>query len=136
MNFGTLTIVDGHYQPETHHDLEHRRGLVRMGGALVPLPAPQGRPHGTTFVVEANYSAKAYSLESGKSPYATNVSANYSKTYKRLASGGNPLKDAKNFVATLAGCEEAHKLRKRVIALSRIKKTIYGETFRFPLEGQ
>lgn len=136
MNFGTLTIVNGDYHPESHDDLERRRGLVRMGGALVPLPAPQQRPYGSTFVVELNYSAKAYSLEAGKSPYATNVSANYSRTYKRLASGGNPLKDAKNFVASFAGCEEAHKLRKRVIALSRIRKTIYGETFRFPLEGQ
>lgn len=134
MNFGTLTIVDGVYSPSLPDDSVRHRGLVRMGGALAPPPSYQQRAQGTTFVVELNYSARSHSFGVGKTPYATDISANYSRTYKRLASGGNPLKDAKDFVATFAGCHEAHKLRKRVIALARIRKTVYGETFRFPLE--
>lgn len=135
MNFGTLTMVDGVYTPEIPDDSFRRRGLVRMGGALVPRPSQQARASGSTFVVELNYAARAHVLGyGGRTPMSTDASANYSRTYKRLASGGNPLKDAKEFVAQFAGCDEAHKLRKRVIALARTRRTICGEAFRFPLE--
>jgi hypothetical protein len=64
---------------------------------------------------------------------ATDVRVSYSRSYKRLASGGNTLKDAKEFISRFAGCDEAHKVRGRAIALARTRTSISGEVFRFPL---
>lgn len=134
MNYGTLTIVDGVYQPEGPSDERMKRGMVRLGGALAPNSRYSPKPGGTTFVVNLSYTDRAYHYGNG-GPVATDIRAAYSRQFKRLASGGNPLKEAKNFVAQFAGCEEAQKLRGRVIAISRVHKTIYGETFRFPVEA-
>lgn len=135
MNFGTLVIVDGTNQPSQAESAPGTRGMVWMDGALAPPPFPAHAPKGVTFVVSLNYSEQAYSLTGGMKRPSVGVVANYSQTFKRLASGGNPLKDAKNFVTQFAGCAEAHKLRKRVIALARMRKSISGESFRFPLEA-
>lgn len=105
-----------------------------MGGALAPPAQEFVDPSKASFVVELNYSDRAFRLSERNGRFSSDMSVSYSKQFKRLASGGNPLKAAKDFVAQFAGCDEAHKLRKRVIALARIKKTVDGEVFRFPLE--
>lgn len=135
MNYGNLTIVDGTYVPASHEDEGLRRGLVRINGALQPKAGTGVRAGGTTFLVDLHYHDRAYSYGTGKGFYATDIGVSYSRSYKRLAAGGNTLKDAKEFVSRFAGCEEAHKLRGRAIALSRIRSSISGEVFRFPLEG-
>jgi hypothetical protein len=136
VNYGTLRIVDGVYMPSSHKEEGLRRGLVRIGGALRPALGSEIKPGGTTFLVDLHYEDRAFSYGSGKGFYATELRVSYSRSYKRLASGGNTLKDAKEFVSRFAGCEEAHKLRKRAIALSRIRNSISGESFRFPLEAK
>lgn len=134
MNFGTLVIIDGSHHQDAPSDAAFRRGLVRIDGALAPPLAPRSNYPGVSFVVELNYSAPVHAMSGGLQNVA-NMNVSYAKRYRRLASEGNPLKDAKNFVANFAGCDEAHKLRKRAIALSRIKRSISGEVFRFPLEA-
>lgn len=134
MNYGTLTLVDGTYTPSSYADEGLRRGLVRINGALQPHAGTTIKPGGTTFLVDLHYHDRAYSYGSGKGFYATEIGVSYSRSYKRLASGGNTLKDAKEFISRFAGCEEAHKVRGRAIALARIRKSISGEAFRFPLE--
>jgi hypothetical protein len=141
MNYGTLVMVDGSVPLPRNSasppdlDAGRRRGLVRLGGALAPPMQEFVDPSKTTFVVELNYSERAFRLSERDGRFVPEISVEYSRQFKRLASGGNPLKDAKNFVAKFAGCNEAHKLRKRVIALSRMRNTISGETFRFPLRA-
>ncbi len=135
MNYGTLTIVDGVYRPSSHKDEGRRRGLVRIGGALQPAMGSEIKPGGTTFLVDLHYHDTAFSYGSGKGFYATDVRVSYSRSYKRLASGGNTLKDAKEFISRFAGCDEAHKVRGRAIALARTRTSISGEVFRFPLEA-
>jgi hypothetical protein len=130
-----LRIVDGVYVPSAHKDEGLRRGLVRIGGALQPAVGSEIKPGGTTFLVDLHYHDSAFSYGTGKGFYATDVRVSYSRSYKRLASGGNTLKDAKEFISRFAGCDEAHKVRGRAIALSRIRSSISGEVFRFPLEA-
>jgi hypothetical protein len=134
LNFGTIQIVDGSHQPEMPSDARLRGGLVRIGGALAPSRTSTHNHEGTTFVVDLNYSEPVRTLGEGRQ-YATDMSVSYSRRYKRLSSGGNPLKDAKSFVSQFAGCEEAHKLRKRIIAIAKTKKSISDLSFRFPLEA-
>jgi len=134
VNYGTLVITDGVFQPSLPPPSQGRMGLVRMDGALAPTSLSQ-KPGGTTFVVELNYNDNARLYVSGKSPAATRIPVGYSKTYTRVSPGGSPLRAATEFVSKYAGCDEAHKVRRRAIALSRIHKTISGETFRFHLEA-
>lgn len=135
MNYGTLVIVDGSDTGPLDSDDRPRRGFVRLGGALAPRPPQRGSYSGSTFVVDLNYSDLSFVVSDGVNKSATDISVSYSRQFKRLASGGNPLKDAKEFVAMFAGCDEAHKLRKRAIALARTKRSISGIAFRFPVEG-
>lgn len=134
MSYGTLTLVDGTYTPSSYKDEGLRRGLVRINGALQPPAGTTIKPGGTTFLVDLHYHDRAYAYGSGKEFYATEIGVSYSRSYKRLASGGNTLKDAKEFISRFAGCDEAHKLRKRIIATARTKASISGMEFRFPLE--
>lgn len=57
----------------------------------------------------------------------------FSKRIDRIASSKNPMKAAKAMVAEYAGCREAAMVRKRAVALSRIRLSISGEDFRFRL---
>lgn len=57
----------------------------------------------------------------------------FSKRIDRIASSKNPMKAAKSAVAEYAGCREASMVRKRAVALSRIRLSISGEEFRFRL---
>lgn len=97
------------------------------------IQAEGGKPlkHGT-FVVDLNYrEAKYVYLEGGTQP--TNAQVDYSRQYNRLAPQRGVMAAVKSFVSQYSGCAEAHKLRKRMIALDRIRNTISGEQFRFPI---
>jgi len=134
VSHGKLVLIDGVYSYPEASDDQRRRGYTRMG-ALAPRVGPSIKPGGTTFVVELNYRDSAYFYRQGRRPFAADIAIQYSREFKRLASGGNPLKDAVSFIAPFSGCDEAKKVRGRAIALSRIRKSISGETFRFPLEA-
>lgn len=135
MNYGTLVMWDASQASSPPKDESLDMGFAWMGSAPPPARRPQIRPVGSSFVVDLRYSQRAVALDEGSRRIETDVSASYSKSFKRLASGGNPLKDAKNFIAQFAGCKEASKVRGRAIALSRMRNSINGEVFRFPLEG-
>jgi hypothetical protein len=134
MNRGTLVIIDGVYSFSDSEDKSGRRGLARIG-ALGPSASSSPNPGGSTFVVELNYSESSYAFRSGRRPFAANLTIQYSRQFRRISSGGNVVKDAVSFVSNFSGCSEAKKVRGRAIALSRIRASISGETFRFPLES-
>jgi len=136
MNYGTIRIVDGHNQPVSRPDLPASPGLVRMerglDGAFAP-PPNLSESKVATLVVDLYYNDHAYLYAGRKSPIITSVYVGYSKSIKRLAQGGNPVGSATKIVSEIAGCDEAKKVRGRAIALSRIRKTISSEVFRFRL---
>lgn len=134
MNRGYLRILDG--APGSGPPAPDRaaNGLARMGGAIEP-PPHAGRPAGPTFAVDLYYAGSVHHYVSGRAPAATGMTAPYSRSFKRLASGANPLKDAVDFISQFSGCAEARKVRGRAIALARIRKSLSGEVFRFPVEG-
>lgn len=138
MSYGTLVMMDGSYRQPLPPPSAPRNGFVGMDrdpdGAFIP-PPPSQRSGGNTFVVELNYTERAYLYGGEKNPIVTDFPVGYKKTFNRLAQGGNPLADATNFIAQFAGCSEARKVRGRAIALSRIHATISGDVFRFPLGG-
>lgn len=132
---GYLTIVDGGISPppETSSN-KGLMGFVRMGDTLVPSQNRSFKTTRPSFVVDLHYSATAHTISNHK-VYASGLTTSYSKNFRRLASGGNLVGDAVNFVSQFSGCDEAKKLRGRIIALSRLKKTISGEVFKFPVEA-
>ena len=138
MNYGVLKIVDGTYQ-QTSSNSNSTRGFSRMelgaDGAYAPSVL-SSKPGSTTLVIDLYYNDYAYLYAGRKAPSITSVSVSYSKSIRKLARSGNPLASATKIIADLAGCDEAHKVRGRAIALSRIRKTISGESFRFQLEPQ
>lgn len=57
----------------------------------------------------------------------------FSKTINRVAPSRNPVGRAKSLISGFAGCREASLVRKRVLAMSRIRLSISEEEFRFRL---
>jgi hypothetical protein len=136
MNYGTIRIVDGTHQSPPASGSRSRSGFAKMelgsDGALAPV-LESSKTKATTLVVELNYNDYAYLYAGQKAPLITSVYVGYKKSIKRLAQGGNPVASATRLVSDLAGCDEAKKVRGRAIALSRIRKTISEETFKFRL---
>ena len=64
---------------------------------------------------------------------AQGVHAGFSKSLRRVASSRNPIRNAKLMISSYAGCDEASIVRKRVIAMSKIRLSVSGEEFRFRL---
>lgn len=133
MSYGTVTIQDGVYLP-SEPDRRFRSAPVR---ADIPAPAESNRltPRGDlkTFEMELRYTQYKNIYFSGAT-LRLSEKVEYSKNIRRIASGSNPTRDLKRLVAQFSGCDEASKLRKRIIALSRIRNSISGETFRFGVE--
>jgi hypothetical protein len=129
-SYGTVVIQDGVYEPAIQ-DPSLRRAPVRMAGEAAPLP-PRivQKPGLVNFVVELHY--KSYrNIYSGGAAVPLGLTVEYAKKFTRVASDRNPVSDIKKFVSNFASCDEASKLRKRIIAISRIHKSISNETFRF-----
>lgn len=130
-SYGTAVIQDGTY---TYSDPPARRtGFVSYSdfrNEVAPkfLPKPSGLK---TFVVDLRYVENKYVYREGRSPFATTIPVSYSKQYKRVTSGKNVAGDLKSFVSQFAGCDEADKLRKRIIALTGLHGSVSSETFRF-----
>lgn len=132
MAYGTVVIQDGVYVPNHGSPTDsQRRSPVRFAGQTEAIP-PRLEPKSglKTFVVDLYYSENRV-VYSGGRVLSTDLKIDYSKQFTRIASDRNPVKDTKAFVAQFAGCDEASKLRKRIIALSRIHNSISNETLRF-----
>lgn len=130
-SYGTVVIQDGVYEPGSL-GAEYRNAPVRMsGGEPAPL-SPRLVPKSglVNFVVDLNYTSQR-NIYSGGSAVPLGLTVEYAKRFTRIASDRNPVTDAKRFISQFSGCDEATKLRRRMIAISRIHKSISNETFRF-----
>lgn len=132
-SYGIVTIQDGVYEyksePSTQTGFASYTDFRRE---IVPkLNLKPARPK--TFTVDLNYLGYSYIYKEGSS-VATKIPNSYSKNYRRLASDKSPVSDMKNFVAQFAGCDEASKLRKRIIALTNLYGSVSSRTFRFGIE--
>lgn len=133
-SFGTVVINDGVYEfsNEIQGDRE-RRGFVRYSDQNAPEIFPKIRRLSSdlkSFDINIFYRDYKYVYRNFSS-LATNFQVEYQKKITRITASKNPLKDVKSHVAEYSDCYEAQKIRKRAIALSRIRATISGEVFRF-----
>jgi len=83
-----------------------------------------------TFVVNLTYRESKYYSDGTVNPVSF---AEFKKSHTRISPEKGLISSVKSFVSQFSGCDEAYKLRKRMIAISRIHKTISGEEFRFPI---
>lgn len=130
-SYGTVTIQDGVYEygdapiPQT--------GFVSYS-EFRREASPRLSPKSSdvkTYVVDLNYIGSKYVYREGRSPSATRIPVSYSKEYKRIAPDKNTVADLRSFVAQFAGCDEAYKLRKRIIALTGLHGSVSSDVFRF-----
>lgn len=137
-SYGTVSIQDGVYvyKDQTPSERE-RRGFVRYSEEYVPEIFPKTFIKSnklSSFAVDLKYRDYKYVYRQSGRPLATTLSTDYDKQFNRVASSKNPIADVKLFISEYAGCSEAHKLRKRAIALSRIHNSISEEVFRFGIQ--
>jgi len=137
-SYGTAQIQDGIYVYKDQTPTEReRRGFARYSEEYVSEIFPKSfvsSNDSSSFVVDLKYRDYKYVYRPSGRPLATNISTEYDKQFVRVASSKNPISDLKTFVATYSDCEEAAKLRKRAIALSRIHTSISDEVFRFRIK--
>jgi len=108
----------------------YRNGMVRIGElnpASTTPPSDKG-----SFSVELHDIETKYKWVGG-GPVPTNMTVEYTKSYKRISPEKNPIGAVKKFISQFAGTYEASKLRGRMIAIEKLRGSIVGETFRFPL---
>lgn len=137
-SYGTVSIQDGFYElnDEIPNDQE-RRGLVRYSSQYVPEIFPKVfRSSNELQSINLNvyYRDYKYVYHSGFRPLATNVQIEFEKKISRIAPSKNALSEVTTRVAEYAGCYEAKKIRKKIIALSRIHNSVSTESFRFGVE--
>lgn len=87
----------------------------------------------TSFSVVLTCSQNVLSLGSINSPVSHGNRVSFSKTINRVAPSRNPVGRTKNFISGFAGCREASLVRKRILAMARIRLSISEEEFRFRL---
>jgi hypothetical protein len=130
-SYGTVVIQDGVYSISKP---ERTSGFVTYPiseGVLSPTFSPKA--DGKTFVVDIHYLDYKY-IYSGQRPLPTVIPINYDKRYIRVDSDKNTVGQVKSFISQFAGCAEAQKVRRRAIALSKMRKSISDYTFRFPVQ--
>ena len=108
----------------------YRNGMVRMGELSPVLTTPPSDKG--SFSVELHDFDTKYKWVGG-GPVPTNMTVEYFKSYRRISPEKNPIGSAKKFVSQFAGTYEASKLRSRMIAIEKLRGSIVGESFRFPL---
>ena len=130
-SYGTAVIQDGTYS--YGEPAARRTGFVSYSDFRKEIePRFSPKPSGLkTFVVDLHYAENKYVYREGRVPYATSIPVSYSKQYRRVTPGKNIAADLKSFISQFSGCDEAHKLRGRIIALASLHGTISSETFRF-----
>lgn len=133
-SYGTVVIQDSVYVPPEPPNGRERRGMARYSeeilGAIVPTQKPASSDL-KTFVVDLFYSDYKYIYREGERALPTALPVEYDKTIRRISSAKNVLNEVANVVATYSDCDEARKLRKRMIAISKLRNSISNEKFRF-----
>lgn len=137
-SYGTISIQNSIYVPHDFPSLRERRSASRYSeeirGALAPVRTPSSS-NLNTFVIDLFYSDYKYVYKQGGRPYSTALTVEYDKKIKRVSSSKDILNEAANLVSTYSSCNEAKKLKKRMVALSRLKNSISDEVFRFSTDS-
>lgn len=131
-SYGILSVQNGVYVTPEKDNLKENRGFVRYASNSEETQTPAFlnlKSQNSTFSVELHYKDYKYFYKGGS--VSSNLTVEYSKQFKRVSSGKNIVGDAVGFISQFSGCEEANKLRKRIIALERIHNSISNESFRF-----
>lgn len=133
---GTLLINDGVYINKKDNSLEkYTKGLVRKDFVYEPpINRKLIKNSGKSFEVTVKCTHKM-SIYINEISYDTKMVFSKEKKYNRIA-GKNYLKDIKNFISPIAGCDEASKVRKRMIALERMYSTISNKPINFAITDQ
>lgn len=133
---GYVEIQDGIYiKNESNPDPKFRRGLVRQDQMVPIVLEPSFVPKlNNQKTIEINVSCRSYA-----SIYSEGLSIDskiiIEKKYsQRKVSGKNLFKDVKDSVCRWAGKKQASLIRKRLIGLQKIHKTISNEQFKFIIE--
>jgi hypothetical protein len=132
-SYGTVTIQDGVYSYQ--NPLDRPTGFASYNlTSPTPVRTFEPKADAKSFVVDIRYSDFKY-IYSGSKVLPTVLPVNYDKQYIRATSDKNPVGRAKSFIAQFAGCEEAQKVRRRMIALSKIRPSISNTSFRFAVQN-
>jgi hypothetical protein len=134
-SYGTVLIQNQIYI-EPQDDSRERRGFARYSNDFESVNKSNSVPKSQSpnFVVELFYKDFKYFYSSNRSVVSSNSIIEYSKQFKRISSGKNIVGEATNFISQFVGCEEASKLRKRIIALERIHNSVTDSKFRFSIK--
>lgn len=106
-------------------------GSLDLGSGVISLFYSAASSSSSSSVALQTFLIVDYIYEETVSSFR--MTNTFSKRIDRIASSKNPMKAAKAAVAEYAGCYEAAMVRKRAVALSRIRLSISGEEFRFRL---
>jgi hypothetical protein len=131
-SYGTVVIQDGVYSTSKPEGTSGFVTYPLSEGVLSPTFSPKA--DAKAFVVDIHYLDYKY-VFSGQKPLPTIIPINYDKSFTRIASDKNTVGQVKSFISQFAGCAEAQKVRRRAIALSKIRKSISNYTFRFPVQN-
>ncbi len=134
-SYGTVSFQDGVYvQNEIIQNDRDRRGFVRYSEEkeVYPKLTLNKNQQNKSFVIDLFYKNYKYVVNSG-SVSLTTIPVDYEKQYRVISSNKNTAKEIKSLVSNFSNCEEAHKIRKRIIALQKIKSSISQELFKFPI---
>ena len=129
---GTLVINDGVYVNKKNTTLsKFAKGIVRKNYVYEEPISPSLVPSDSqkSFDIKVNCIHRM-AIYRNEISYDTNIVFSNEKEYRRT-SGKNYLKDIKNFICPWTGSIEASKVRKRLIALERIQKTISNQSINF-----
>ena len=134
---GTLVVNDGVYVNEKDSSLsEFAKGMVRKDFTYEEAIKPRfiAKNDQKSFSVKVNCTHRV-NIYRNEISYETKIVLSNEKEYNRI-SGKKYLKDIKNFICGVAGPDESSKVRKRLIALERIHKSISNQTINFDITDQ
>jgi len=131
---GFLEIQDGFYEKNVQVDSNLRRGVARQD-LIEPEPLkPRFTPSDNkkSFKVDVSCTRFASVYNEGIAS-DTRIVIQKDTSFTRIA-GKNIIKDIKDFICPISGSYEASLLRKRLIGLQKIHKTISNEVYRFGIQ--
>jgi hypothetical protein len=133
---GTIEIQDGYYEQKIQYDPSFRQGLVRKDyndQTFVPKPSFKIDNNKKTLVMNISCFTYASVYNEGTISTTNNIIRKDSN-YKKVT-GKNIFKNIKDFVCSAAGSQEASLVRKRLIGLQKIHKTISNEAYPFRIQN-
>jgi hypothetical protein len=133
---GSLIINDGVYVNQKDNYLDrYAKGIVRKDFTYEPLVKNKlVKNNQKSFEVGVKCTYRM-SIIKNEISYNTNLVFSNEKNYTRV-SNNNYLKDIKEFICPIAGPSESSKVRKRLIALERIHKSISNQKINFAITDE